>query len=95
MHKIKALKLFHLLYTLPASLKNIFFYQWLSVFLGQYNKKLYFVAVHLHVLVRTDSGVHTFKQRTEKTIFTEAGHVGRVPHRTTIIGLGATSPAAS
>lgn len=36
--------------------------------------------MHLHVQVRTDSGVHTFKQRTETTVFTEAGHAGWVMH---------------
>lgn len=62
---------------------------------------LFFVAVHLHVLARTGSGAHTFKQRTEKTyiiIFSQAGQTERVlhiPHRTTTAGLTATSPAAT
>ncbi len=74
----------------------------LGYFAGQNSEKLCFVAVHLRVLARTDSGVHTFKQRTEDTyviiIITEAGQTGRVPHiphRTTTAGLGATSPAAT
>lgn len=44
------------------------FYQQRSAFVGQNNKKLYSVAMHLRVQVRTDSGVHTFKQRTETTV---------------------------